>query len=72
MAGKHFGRQIEPTSMAETMVQVSMQSTHHRGQVASHLRGLGITPPLTDFIAWVWLGKAAPEWPSSLDAPAAR
>lgn len=56
---------ICPPALAETIFQVTSHSTYHRGQIAARLRELGGEPPLTDFIAWVWFGKPAPEWPSS-------
>lgn len=60
---KAIGRAPEPTTLAETMLQVSQHSTYHRAQVNLRLRDVGIDPPLTDFIAWVWQGKPAPQWP---------
>ena len=53
------------TSLNETMIQVPAHSTYHRGQVNLRLRDIGGEPPLVDFIAWVWMGKPAPEWLSS-------
>jgi uncharacterized damage-inducible protein DinB len=61
---KTIGRPPAPSTFAETMLQVSQHSTYHRGQVNARLRERAIDPPLTDFIAWVWLGKPGPEWPS--------
>jgi uncharacterized damage-inducible protein DinB len=52
-----------PTTLRETMLQVPMHSTYHRGQVNARLRELGAEPPLTDYIAWLWFGKPAAEWP---------
>jgi len=52
-----------PTTLRETMLQVPMHSTYHRGQVNARLRELGTEPPLTDYIAWLWFGKPAAEWP---------
>jgi len=60
---KAIGRAPEPTTLAETMLQITQHSTYHRGQVNARLREREITPPLTDFIAWVWMGKPAPQWP---------
>jgi uncharacterized damage-inducible protein DinB len=51
-------------SLGETLTQVTMHSAYHRGQVNARLREVGAEPPLTDFIAWVWYGKAAATWPS--------
>jgi len=53
---------IAGVSLGETMLQVVMHSTYHRGQVNMRLRQLGSVPPLTDFIAWLWMGKPAPSW----------
>lgn len=58
-----FGRPAAPVTLADTMVQVVSHTTHHRGQVSARLRELGGEPPLTDFIAWVWLGKPHAHWP---------
>jgi uncharacterized damage-inducible protein DinB len=52
-----------PTTMRETLMQVPMHSTYHRGQVNSRLRELGAEPPLVDYIAWLWFGKPAAQWP---------
>lgn len=48
-------------TLAETMLQVTAHSTYHRGQVNLRLRQLGAEPPMTDFIAWIWLGKPKAE-----------
>ena len=57
-----IGRIPAPTTYADTLMQVSQHSTYHRGQVNMRLRELGATPPLTDYIAWIWLGKPDAEW----------
>ena len=57
-----LGHEPAMTSLGETILQVTAHSTYHRGQINSRLRELGNDPPLTDFIAWVWLGKPAPDW----------
>jgi uncharacterized damage-inducible protein DinB len=56
---------VEPSAVTleETLMQLPQHSTYHRGQVNLRLRQLGVEPPLTDFIAWAWLGKPEPEWP---------
>ena len=58
--------QIEPamTTLGETMLQVPLHSTHHRGQVMMRLRELGAKTPTVDFILWIWLGRPKPEWSS--------
>ena len=61
---RRFGREPAPTTLRETMLQVPMHSTYHRGQVNARLRELGSEPPLTDYIAWIWMGKPAAGWPS--------
>lgn len=60
---RRFGQPPKPTSLAETMMQVVMHSTYHRGQVNARLRELGGEPPLCDYIAWLWLGKPQAVWP---------
>lgn len=58
-----IGKTPATATLAETMLQVVLHSTHHRGQATVHLREIGGEPHQTDFIAWVWLGKPAAEWP---------
>jgi len=57
------GKEARPVQLGETMMQVAMHSGYHRGQVNMRLRELGSVPPLTDYIAWLWLGR--PDTPSS-------
>lgn len=58
---ERFGA-ARPTTFADSVQQIAMHSAYHRGQVARRLRELGIEPPLTDFIAWAWLGRPAACW----------
>ncbi|MBD0372420.1 MAG: DinB family protein [Pyrinomonadaceae bacterium] len=58
-----LGRKAEAPTFHETLLQVAMHSTYHRGQVSTKLREIGGEPPLTDFIVWVWSAKPQPEWP---------
>lgn len=58
-----LGLEPAPTTLRDTALQVCGHTAHHRGQVMLQLRALGATPPLVDFIAWVWLGRPAPDWP---------
>jgi uncharacterized damage-inducible protein DinB len=51
-----------PSTWSETVLQVAMHSTYHRGQVARRLRELGAEPALTDLIAWIWAGRPEAEW----------
>ena len=60
---QRLGREPDAPTLAETCLQVAMHSTYHRGQINARLRAIGGEPPLTDFIAWVWFGKPAAEWP---------
>jgi uncharacterized damage-inducible protein DinB len=59
---KRAGFAAQPSTLGETLLQLPSHSTYHRGQVNIRLRELGATPPLVDFIAWVWAGKPAPNW----------
>jgi uncharacterized damage-inducible protein DinB len=59
---KRAGFAAAPSTLGETLLQLPSHSTYHRGQVNIRLRELGTTPPLVDFIAWVWAGKPAPDW----------
>ena len=51
-----------PVTMAESVIQIAMHSSHHRGQVARRLRELEAEPSLGDFIAWVWRGRPDADW----------
>jgi uncharacterized damage-inducible protein DinB len=39
------------------LLQAITHSQHHRGQNASRMRQLGVTPPMTDYIVWYALGR---------------
>ncbi len=54
---------VHDSTVAETLMQVPLHSTNHRGQVLTKLREMGGKPPTLDFIAWVWVGKPAAKWP---------
>ncbi|HWS73170.1 MAG TPA: DinB family protein [Thermoanaerobaculia bacterium] len=62
----HFARGgvVVAVTMAEAMFQVTSHSTYHRGQVNARLRAIGGVPPNVDYIAWLWAGRPAPEWPA--------
>lgn len=49
-------------SIEEALLQAVMHSHYHRAQNATRLRELGGTPPYTDYIIWLWKGRAAPQW----------
>jgi len=59
---KRAGFAAHPSTLGETLLQLPSHSTYHRGQVNIRIRELGATPPLVDFIAWVWAGKPAATW----------
>jgi uncharacterized damage-inducible protein DinB len=65
MVEQRLGRAPETTTVAETALQVALHSTYHRGQINARLREVGGEPPLTDYIAWVWLGRPAASWPAA-------
>ena len=60
--GEKIGFEVRKTTLAELLVQVFSHTTYHRGQVNARLRELGTTPPVTDFIVWVWANKPAASW----------
>ena len=60
---EYLGREPSATTLAETLTQVAMHSTYHRGQVNTRLRELGVEPALTDYVAWLWFGRPEPSWP---------
>jgi uncharacterized damage-inducible protein DinB len=64
---ERFGR-AEPATLAESIIQVTYHTTYHRGQINTRLRELGGEPPLTDFIAWIWMGRPKPAWPDETPA----
>jgi uncharacterized damage-inducible protein DinB len=61
---KQLGRAPHPTTVGETALQVTLHSMYHRGQVNARLRAIGGTPPLVDYIVWLWFGRPQAEWPS--------
>lgn len=60
---RQLGREFSGSTLGETLYQVIAHSNHHRGQIAARLRALGAEPQLVDYIAWVWFGRPAAEWP---------
>lgn len=57
-----LGRTLSTPTLGETIFQVTSHSTYHRGQVNARLREVGGSPPLVDYIAWIWFGRPAPDW----------
>lgn len=64
MVERALGRAPGMTTVGETVLQVALHSLYHRGQINARLREVGGEPPLVDYIAWVWLGRPGPGWPS--------
>ncbi|ACF10784.1 DinB family protein [Chlorobaculum parvum NCIB 8327] len=62
-ATKKLGFDVAEHTLADTLVQVPLHSSSHRGQVSARLRELGIDPPMTDYIAWIWRQKPEASWP---------
>lgn len=54
---KSSGEKADQTTLLDTIVQVIMHTTYHRGQISKRLRELEINPPLVDYITWLWSGK---------------
>lgn len=63
------GQAVTHPSVAQSLLHLALHTAHHRGQVNARLRELGAEPPLVDYIAWIWKGRPAPEWPRNVTAP---
>ena len=63
MVEEAIGRAPETTTVGDTVLQVALHSLHHRAQLNTRLRELAATPPLIDYIGWVWYGRPAAVWP---------
>jgi uncharacterized damage-inducible protein DinB len=68
MLQKSFG-EIRPTTVRESILQIVIHSAYHRGQINSRLRELGSSPPLVDFVAWIWAGKPEADWNCVVHGP---
>ncbi len=53
---------VSPATVGESIIQLALHSAHHRGQIVVKLREAGGEPPVTDFIAWVWMRCPAADW----------
>jgi len=60
---QRFGK-AQPATWGESVLQVAMHSSYHRGQVARRLRELGAESPLSDFIVWIWMDQPEADWGS--------
>ena len=56
------GRPITHATFAETVIQVALHTTHHRGQLATRVRELGGDPPTIDLVLWIWTGRPPAAW----------
>ncbi len=59
---KILGKPPEKVNLTETVLQVAVHSSHHRGQVNKRLRELGGEPKTIDLVAWGWMGKPKADW----------
>ncbi|HEX2454386.1 MAG TPA: DinB family protein [Vicinamibacterales bacterium] len=51
-----------PFTREQALMQCVMHSQYHRGQNATRLRELGGSPPITDFILWLYRDKPPARW----------
>ena len=58
---KILGKPPANSNLLQTIYQVIMHSTYHRGQINKEVRRIGGEPPLIDFIYWIWLSKPEAE-----------
>lgn len=58
-----LGFEPAPTMLRDAIMQVYTHSMYHRGQVMTRLKSCGTTPPLVDYIAWVWRSRPDADWP---------
>src|SRR6185436_15096998 len=61
-------RPAAPHTVGESILQVAMHTSHHRGQLCTRLRQLEVVPPTIDFIVWLWSGRPGADW-SALERP---
>jgi uncharacterized damage-inducible protein DinB len=59
---KQIGRVPASITIGQTMLQVTLHSLYHRGQINARLREVGGEPPTVDYIVWIWLEKPAASW----------
>lgn len=59
---QYLGPPQGTVTLGGTVLQVVSHTTHHRGQVMTRLRELGGTPPLVDYVIWLWTGSPAAAW----------
>ncbi|MCG8461499.1 MAG: hypothetical protein MI919_34895 [Holophagales bacterium] len=59
---ERLGQDPAPSQLRDTVLQVCFHTQHHRGQACAAIRRLDVTPPLVDFIAWIWSGRPEADW----------
>ncbi|NNE35299.1 MAG: hypothetical protein HKN13_08690, partial [Rhodothermales bacterium] len=59
---RSLGHEPADTSLGDTLMQVALHTQHHRAQISTYLRELDVSPPMVDYIGWVWSGRPDPEW----------
>jgi uncharacterized damage-inducible protein DinB len=64
MIEQSLGRPAGPVTLVETLMQIPLHSSYHRGQIATRMRDLGAEPAATDFILWVFIDQPAASWPA--------
>jgi uncharacterized damage-inducible protein DinB len=57
-----IGKVPDSITIEESLLQVTLHSSYHRGQVNSRLRKLGGEPPLVDYIFWILQGRPGAKW----------
>lgn len=67
LVSRNLGFQIADPTLGQTLAQVAAHSAYHRGQANARLRELGLEPPMTDYIAWVWTRQPAAPWPEATE-----
>ncbi len=61
MIVEKFGKEL-PVTLGESVWQVFLHTSYHRGQISTRIREIGGEPPLIDYLYWVWSGRPAPQW----------
>ena len=49
-------------SVCEALMQATMHTQHHRGQLMTRLKDFGGQPKNVDWIIWLWKGKPEARW----------
>ena len=57
-----FGAATITPTITDTIFQVFLHTTHHRGQIRQRLRELECESPLTEYLVWVWRGRPEADW----------